>query len=179
MLTRNEKEKVLNEMVEYWKNGKSFVFYNFSKMHASDITLLRKKLRAGQSVAVVVKNTLIQLSAKQAGIVFDEKMANELFQGQTGIVISLEDPISGPKVIDKFFFDYRKPQVKGGYFEGKLLTPSQVLELATIPPREVLNQRLAYDLLSPVTMLARSLSSTVAKIAYAINAIIEMKEKTN
>lgn len=179
MLTREEKEKVLLEMVDYWKNGKSFVFYNFSKMQAADITLLRKKLRASKSVAFVVKNTLIQLSAKQAGIQFDEKLANELFQGQTGIVVSLEDPVSGPKVIDQFFFDYRKPEVKGGFFEGKLLNQFQVKELATIPPREVLHQRLAYDLLSPVSMLARSLNSTVAKIAFAINAVKEMKEKLN
>jgi large subunit ribosomal protein L10 len=179
MLTRNEKEKVLLEMVDYWKNGKSFVFYNFTKMQASDVTLLRKKLRASHSVAFVVKNTLIQLSAKQAGINLDEKLSNEMFKGQTGIVVSLEDPISGPKVIDQFFFDYRKPEIKGGFFEGRLLDQFQVKELATIPPREVLNQRLAYDLLSPVTMLARSLNSTVAKIVFAINAVKEMKEKTN
>ena len=179
MLTRSEKEKVLLEMADYWKTGKSFVFYNFEKMAASDVTLLRKKLRAEKAVAFVVKNTLIQLSAKQAGLKFDEKIASDLFQGQTGIVVSLEDPISGPKIIDKFFFDYRKPEVKGGFFEGKLLSASQVKELATIPPREVLNQRLAYDLLAPVTKLACSLNNTIAKVVFAINAVKELKEKAN
>jgi large subunit ribosomal protein L10 len=179
MLTRGEKEKVLSEMVDYWKKGKSFVFYNFSKMKASDVTLLRKKLRSSHSVAFVVKNTLIQLSAKQAGIALDEKLSNTMFQGQTGIVVSLEDPISGPKVIDQFFFDYRKPEIKGGFFEGRLLDQFQVKELATIPPREVLNQRLAYDLLAPVTKLARGLNNTVAKIVFAINAVKELKEKAN
>ena len=179
MLTKEQKKVVLAEMVAYWKNSKSFVFYNFEKMQATEITNLRKKVNSSNSVAFVVKNTLILLSAKEAGLVLDQALADSIFQGQTGIVVSLEDPLAGPKVIDQYYNENRKPEIKGGFFDGRLLTKEQITVLATIPSREVLNQRLAYDLLAPVTMFACSLKNTVAKFVFAINAVKELKEKSN
>jgi len=51
--------------------------------------------------------------------------------------------------------------------------------LATLPPKEVLQQRLAYAVLSPVTKVASSLNNVVAKIVYALQAVKEQKEKNN
>lgn len=179
MLTKEQKKVVVEELQQLWANSKSFVFYSFEKMNAADITKLRKNLRSQKVKAYVAKNNLITLSAKLAGIELDEKLSDAIFFGQTGIVVSLDDPLAGPKVVDTFYKENNKPKVKGGFFEGKLLTMAEVVTLASIPPKEVLQQQLAYALLSPVTKVASSLNNVVAKIVYALNAVKEQKEKIN
>jgi len=179
LLTKEQKKVVVEELQQLWANSKSFVFYSFEKMNAADITKLRKNLRSQKIKAYVAKNNLITLSAKLAGIELDEKLFDAIFSGQTGIVVSLDDPLAGPKAVDTFYKENNKPTVKGGFFEGKLLTMAEVITLASIPPKEVLQQQLAYALLSPVTKVASSLNNVVAKIVYALNAVKEQKEKIN
>lgn len=179
MLTKEEKRVVVDELKKMWADSKSFVFYSFEKMNAADITKLRKQLRANQVKAYVAKNNLITLSAKLAGVELDKTMADSIFAGQTGIVTSQVDPLIGPKTINDFYRENNKPTIKGGFFEGKLLTIDQVIMLATLPPKEVLQQRLAYAVLSPVTKVACSLNNVVAKIVYVLQAVKEQKEKNN
>jgi len=179
LLTKEEKRVIVEELKQMWVDSKSFVFYSFEKMNAADITKLRKELRANKVKAYVAKNNLIALSAKLAGIELDKNLSDSIFIGQTGIVASQSDPLMGPKTVNAFYRMNNKPVIKGGYFEGKLLTINEVIMLATIPPKEVLQQRLAYAVLSPVTKVASSLNNVVAKIVNVLNAVKEEKEKNN
>jgi large subunit ribosomal protein L10 len=178
MITKQQKKVVINEMVEIWKSSKSMVFYNFDKMNATDMEYFRKEIRRNGLRAYVCKNTLMDKSAEKAGI--DTSTATDkLWVGQTGLVFSTDDPLITPKIMDQLFREKKKPVIKGGFFEGKFITPENVKSLASIPSREVLNQQLAYTLLAPVTMLACTLNNTVAKIAYVLNAVREQKESQN
>ncbi len=178
MITKQQKESVINELLEIWQNSKSLVFYNFEKMTAAEMESFRKEIRKNGLKAYVCKNTLIGKSAEKAGIEWNN-FADSLFVSQTGIVISQEDPLVGPKTMDQIFKERRKPVIKGGYFEGRFISVDNVKALASIPSREILNQQLAYTLLGPVTMFAASLNNTVAKLVYALNAVKEKKETQN
>lgn len=178
MINKQKKESVILEMTDIWENAKSMVFYSFDKMAAEDMEYFRKEIRRNGLRAYVCKNTLMGKSAEKVGIEINSTSA-KLFIGQTGVVYSIHDPLIGPKTMDQFIKDKRKPIIKGGYFEGRFISPENVKALASIPSREVLNQQIAYTLLAPVTKLACSLNNTVAKIAYALNAVREQKEKQN
>jgi len=179
LLTKEEKRVIVEDLKQMWTDSKSFVFYSFEKMNAADITKLRKELRAQKVKAYVAKNNLIALSAKLAGIDLDKNLSDSIFSGQTGIVASQNDPLTGPKTVNNFYRENNKPVIKGGFFEGKLLTIDQVIMLASVPPLEVLQQRLAYAVLSPVTKVASGLQNVAAKIVYVLNAVKEQKEKIN
>jgi large subunit ribosomal protein L10 len=176
MINKQKKESVILEMTDIWKNAKSIVFYSFDKMAAADMEYFRKEIRRNNLRAYVCKNSLMGKSAEKVGIEINS-LAEKLFIGQTGVVYSEHDPLVGPKTMDQIIKEKRKPIIKGGFFEGKFITPENVKALASIPSREILNQQLAYTLLAPVTMLACTLNNTVAKIAYALNAVKEQKEK--
>ncbi len=175
MITKKQKEVILNEMIEVWKSAKSLVFYNFNKMNADDLERFRSAVRQNGLKAFVCKNTLMEKSAEKAGVDLST-LSNEMLIGQTGIIISYDDPLVGPKTISQIIKERRKPAIKGGFFEGKFLSPQNVKDLASIPSREILNQQFAYTLLAPVTMFASSLNNTVAKLVYALDAVKRQKE---
>ncbi len=175
MITKKQKEAVLNEMVEVWKSAKSMVFYNFNKMNAEDMESFRKKVRENGLKAFVCKNTLMEKSAEKAGIDLST-LSDEMLIGQTGIIISYEDPLLGPKTISQIIKEKRRPAIKGGFFEGRFLSSQNVKDLASVPSREVLTQQLAYTLLAPATQFASVLNNTVTKLVYAIDAVKRQKE---
>ncbi|MCK5848188.1 MAG: 50S ribosomal protein L10 [Caldisericia bacterium] len=177
MITRNQKEQICEKMAETWKEAKSLVFYSYEKMKDSELTDFRMTVNKSGCHAFVTKNTLFLKSAEQAGIELDEKIANEIFNGMTGVVYSIDDPIEAPKTVKEFAKGKKKPVIKGGYFEGKLLSKQEAIKLASIPPREVLLGQVAYCIKGPTRNLAVVLNNTLTKVCWALNAVKQEKEQ--
>lgn len=175
MLTRKEKEKLIKKIEEIWKNSKGIIFYDFEKMKVNETVDFRKEIRSAGLIAYVSKNNLIKIGAQNAGIKLDEKN-KEFFSKQTGLVFSSEDLLKPCKIVYDFFRRNRKPIIKGGYIDGKFVLSKDVEELAIIPSKEAVYQRLASDLLLPQANLAMSLNNIVTKLVYALNAVKSKKE---
>jgi len=178
LLTRTEKEKLIEEISELWENSKGIVFYNFEKMQANEAVEFRKEIKNSNLRASVLKNTLLKKGAENAGIEITEKEKG-IFLRQTGIVYSSEDPLVPCRVIYSFFRKSGKPVIKGGYIDGRFLSPNDVFELAEIPSKEAVYQRLASTLNAPVGKLAVALNAILSKLVYAINEVKIKKEKNN
>lgn len=178
MLTRKEKEKLIEEISELWKNSKGIVFYNFEKMQANEAIEFRKEIKISNLKAYISKNTLLLKGAKTNGIEISEK-EDSIFSGQTGMVYSSEDPLIPCRVIYSFFRKSGKPVIKGGYIDGRFISSKDVLELAEIPSKEAVYQRLASTLNAPAGKLAFALNAILSKLVYAINEVKIKKEKNN
>lgn len=150
-LTKDQKKKMLDKVVDRLKKAKTAVFSGYSGIDVKSMTGLRKKLHAQKIDYLIFKKTLIKIGAKEAGLPeIDEK----LLEGPIAVAISYEDEIAPIKILygmskDKAFEE--KLKLFGGYMEGKVLTKAEVLTLAKLPSKQELLGQLVYMLKSPIS----------------------------
>ncbi|MDI9497026.1 MAG: 50S ribosomal protein L10 [Bacillota bacterium] len=137
------------------KSAATLVVADHRGLTVAQDTEMRAELRKAGVVYRVVKNTLLQRAAKDAGI---ENM-DDLFVGPSAIAYSVDDPIAPAKVIKQFADRFAAFEIKGGATEGQRVELERILQLASIPPLEVLHAQLVGGLVSPIAGLAMLLDA--------------------
>ncbi|WP_306484018.1 50S ribosomal protein L10 [Anaerococcus sp.] len=171
------KQEVVKEIKEKIESAQSVTLVGFDRMDVKEITDLRNKFREKNAEYKVYKNTMMRFAFQELG--YDE-LIDEL-KGSNALIFSNEDLVNGPKVA----VDYTKEGdeekeklvLKAGVVEGNFQTGEQMMAIATLPTTEALHSMLANVLQAPIRTLAGDLNNTVAKIAFALDAVREKKEQ--
>ncbi len=171
-MIKQEKEKVVRELTEKMKEAKAIYLTDFTGLDVVRATELRKKLREASVEYQVVKNTLAQLAAKNAGM----EMLLDYLTGPTGLAFGVKDPIVPAKILVDFAKNDDKPSVKVGVIDGKMIDIKQVKQLALLPSREVLLSQLLSVMQSPISGLVGALSGIIQKFVGTVDAIAKQKE---
>ncbi len=156
-------EKVLDakkaqvaELVEALKTATTGVLVDYRGLSVEEDTKLRNDLRAAGVKYFVVKNTLLRLAANQVGL----EELDSILHGPTALAIS-EDAVAPAKVLADFAKDNEKMEIKSGFMDGKVMTLDEVKTLAKTPSKETLIAKMMGSLNSPISGLARLLSTIV------------------
>lgn len=171
---RPEKQEAVAQIAEKLSSAKSVFVTDYSGLTVEAITNLRRNLRKSKVEFQVSKNTLARIAAQQVGL---QDLVSHL-EGPTALAFGMGDPAAPAKVLTDFLKTNDKPKVKAIVFEGKYFEAKSMAEIATLPSREQLMSRLLGSLNSPMAGLANSLSGIIRKLAYALNAVAESKDKT-
>ncbi|MBU1354985.1 MAG: 50S ribosomal protein L10 [Candidatus Edwardsbacteria bacterium] len=171
-MIKQEKEKIVRELTEKLKAAKAIYLTDFTGLDVVRATELRKKLRDASVEYQVVKNTLAQLAAKNAGM----EMLLDYLTGPTGLAFGVKDPIIPAKILVEFAKNDDKPSVKVGIVEGKMVDVKQVKQLALLPSREVLISQILSAMQSPITGLVGALGGIIQKFVGTVDAIAKQKE---
>jgi large subunit ribosomal protein L10 len=171
-MIKQEKEKIVQELTQKMKEAKAIYLTDFTGLDVVRATELRKKLRDASVEYQVVKNTLAQLAAKNAGM----EMLLDYLTGPTGLAFGVKDPIIPAKILVEFAKDDDKPSVKMGLVEGKVVDVKQVKQLALLPSREVLISQILSAMQSPITGLVGALGGIIQKFVGTVDAIAKQKE---
>ena len=151
MLTRKQKEKVVEEESKRLKEAKTLIFTDFTGLTSNEANILRKSLRELGAKYRVIKKRLLGIVLKEHGIGIGAKD----LKGQVGVVFSPEGMPETAGTVFKFFKErVLKFKILGGVeiAEKKVMTKEEVEMLGSLPPREVLLGQLAYMLGSPIRM---------------------------
>lgn len=154
-ITKEKKVKVQEGVAEKIKGASSLVFVNFHKLNVADTNEVRRALRSEGVGYSVAKKTLIKRAFA------DEKIEGQMpeLSGEIALVYGT-DPIAPARSIFQFQKKF-KDQVSlvGGVFEGRFLTKSEIEEVATIPPLQVLYGQFVNLINSPIQGLVLALSA--------------------
>lgn len=173
MLKKQEKIDLVKSLGSSLKDASSVVLVNFAGLSVSAQQDLKKQLKAVGADIVVVKNTLIKLAAKDAGI--DEKTtADDVLVGQTALVISKDDPIVAIQILGKFIKENEVPQFKVGVVEGSFQDADSLSKLSTLPGKDALLGQVLGSLMSPSYGLVGVLQGNLQKLVY----ILDQKSKS-
>jgi len=158
MLQKSQKEKIVKDLEQAVSGSESLVFVNFKGLSVGEETKLRRDLRDKEVSYKVSRKTLLRRALQ-------DKAVGEIpeLPGEIAIAYSKDATSSAREVYN---FQKTHPgilQIIGGIFEGKFLDKEKMLEIATIPSKEVLLSKLAFLFKSPIQRLAIALSE-VAKI---------------
>jgi large subunit ribosomal protein L10 len=170
-MARAEKSAAIAELADKFRNSGAAVLTEYRGLTVAQLTELRNSLR-GNATYAVVKNTLTELAAKEAGVTaFDGQL-----QGPSAIAFVEGDPVEAAKGLRDFAKANPLLVIKGGVLDGKPLTTAEITKLADLESREVLLAKLAgamqASLSQAVYLFAAPLSQT-ARVVEALRAKVE------
>src|SRR5688500_6882964 len=170
-MSRADKAAAIAELSDRFRSSGAAVLTEYRGLSVKQLTDLRNSLR-GNATFAVVKNTLTELAAKEAGVTaFDGQL-----QGPSAIAFVEGDPVEAAKGLRDFAKANPLLVIKGGVLDGKPLTPEEITKLADLESREVLLAKLAgamqASLSQAVYLFAAPLSQT-ARVVDALRAKVE------
>ncbi len=164
------------EAVEAFKErlstAQGVVIADFSGLDVESITELRRKCRKAETRFLVVKNTLAIHAIKQVGM----DGLEEFLSGPTGWAIADSDPIAPAKILSDFAKEHKLPKIKGGFIDGRVVSPDEVAEVAKLPSKPVLIAQIAGLINAPVQGIAGGIQAVLASLALAVEEVRKVKE---
>jgi len=146
----SEKEAVVAQLTEKLKSA-SGVLVDYSGIKVSEDTEMRAKLRAAEVDYSVVKNTLLRFAVRNVGLEELEPLLN----GTTSLAVHATDVVAPAKLIKEYAGKLDKRfNIKGGFYNGKVISVAEVEALAAIPPVPQLQAQLLGTMLAPISQLA-------------------------
>lgn len=161
------------DLKEGFSRARAVVLLEYRGLPGPDITALRRFLRKQGVQFRVVKNTLARRAAAEAGL---PGLAASL-TGPNALLLGENDPAIPFRAARECVRRYPKLQVKGGVFDGQLVSAGEVDWYANLPSREELIARLAGALLGPVRGLAGTLSGIIRKLPVVLVEVQKKKER--
>jgi len=134
--TKIERVADLKEQIE---GSQALLLTEYRGLTVSEITELRRSLRESETRFAVVKNTLMQRAAADAGM---EDLA-ALLVGPSAIAFVDGDPVAAAKQIKAASKLYPSLVLKGAFMEGKVLSAEEANGLADLESREVMLSKIA------------------------------------
>ena len=162
--------KILTDKLE---KASAVYFTDYLGLDVESITNLRSEFFHASVEFRVTKNTLLKLAADKMNI---EGLDNFLV-GSTAIAISFDEPTSPAKVLKSFTKEHDKPNVKAILFDGEVLEGSEYKKFANLPSKDELLSKFVIMLNSPMTILARTLSSPIGNLVNVLNSLKNEKSE--
>ncbi len=172
MLTREEKEKMKDQIAGALKQAELVVVTDYRGLNVEAINNLRGRLRNEQCRFRVTKNTMNRWACREAGF----EQLEEFFEGPTAIAYADEDPVAAAKVFNEFAKENEALVIKGGVLSGQLVSSERIKELGEIPSREILLAKVVGGFQAPIQGLAGALQGTLGQLVYAVDAVRKQKE---
>ena len=174
-MDRREKEQVVSDLHKRVEQFKAVVLTNYRGLNVEQMTQLRRRLREEKISYNVVKNTMMKLASKGTDL---EKLV-DYFEGPTAVAIAYGDPIPLAKILTEFQKTLPALEIKAVLVEGKVIPPSEVKSLASMPPREVIFAQVLGGIQTPAGQLAGTILSAVQQVLGAIHARADQLAKSS
>lgn len=142
------KQETINEIASNVKSASTVVFFEYRGLKVSEMTELRRNLRATGSDVKVYKNTL----AKRAMDSLNYDMKDEL-NGPKAMAYG-EDAIAPIKVLSTFAKTHPALELRIGIVDGQVADNATLTKLASLPSREQLLTMFAAGMLEHVKNVA-------------------------
>ena len=144
------KKAVVATLTETIKESSSVVFVDYKGITVAQDTELRKQFREAGVEYSVVKNTLTNFAAKNAGYDF-----SKVLNGTTAMAHTTGDPIAPARIVCEFAKKNKLPlAIKGGFVEGSVLSAEQLSSFGELPSKNALVAQVLGTFLAPISSLA-------------------------
>jgi large subunit ribosomal protein L10 len=169
-MNRTNKSDLIKGLAPELKKATSIVFVNFAGLSVGLQQKLKLQLKAIGSDMTVVKNTLIKLAGKEAGLAA-EALTDEVLSGQTALIMTEGDAVAPIQVLGKFVKENQVPQFKVGIIDGAFQGKEALLKISTLPTKEVLYSQVVGSLMSPMYGLVGTLNGNMQKLLYILKGV--------
>jgi large subunit ribosomal protein L10 len=158
-MNREQKAAAIEEVAGQIKESEAVFAVDYRGISVPQAAELRTRLIDAGARFRVVKNTLTQRAADQAGA----ESLKEFLEGPTAFtfVVGDGDVALAAKALATFRRETDLLTFKGGLMAGDPLSAEQLEALSRLPAREVLHGQLVGTIAAPLTGLVRGLASMI------------------
>jgi large subunit ribosomal protein L10 len=170
-LNRDQKAAVIEEVAGEISGSEAIFAVDYRGISVPQAAELRTRLREADAHFRVVKNTLTERAADQAGA----EGLKALLEGPTAMTFVRGDAAAAAKALR----DFRRAsggqllEFKGGWMNGASVSPQEIDAIAQLPSRDVLYGRLVGMVASPLTGLASALGGLIGGLARQLQQMQE------
>jgi large subunit ribosomal protein L10 len=171
---RSEKTYLVNQIASGLTDSDYVYFVSFQGLKVKDFSGLRDELYKVNANCCVYKNSLIRKAVELNNV---EALKDLAITGDVAMIYGSGDPGAVAKVLVEFGKSNEVVQAKGGMFEGAMLSPAEIADIAALPSKEVLQAQLLGVLQAPARNLVSILNNKAASILNVLNAYKDKLEK--
>jgi large subunit ribosomal protein L10 len=171
-VNRDQKATAIAEIATHIEQSEAVFAVDYKGISVPQAAELRAKLRDADATFKVVKNSLTERAADQAGV----DALKALLEGPTALTFVRGDAAVAAKAIADYGRTTQLLPFKGGFMDGAPLDPDQIRALSRLPSREVLYGQLVGIVASPVSGLVRTLNALLGGLAVALGQVNEKKQ---
>ena len=155
------KKAVVEQLTGKIQESTAVVFVDYKGISVAQDTELRKQFREAGVEYSVVKNTLTNFAAKNAGYDF-----SEVLNGTTAMAYTTGDPIAPARIVCEFAKKNKLKtlNIKGGIVEGSVLSADQLNGFGELPSKNALVAQVLGTFLAPISSLAFVLDQIRIKV---------------
>jgi large subunit ribosomal protein L10 len=164
--TKIERVAELKEQIE---GANALLLTEYRGLTVEEITELRRSLRDVDASLAVIKNTLMQRAANDAGIA----ELDELLAGPSAVAFVNGDVVAVAKKLKDASKQFPALVIKGGYMDGAPLDAAGASALADLESREVMLSKIAGMLKSEMSRAAATFIATQSKFLSLLEAYKE------
>ncbi len=166
-----DKQASVAELTGLFQTSKAVLLTEYRGLTVAQLKELRGNIRANASYAVV-KNTLAKRAFNEAGV---SGLDAELV-GPTALAFVHGDTVTVAKALRGFAKANDKLVLKGGYFDGAVISADEVKKLADLETREVLLAKLAGAFKASLFGAAYMFNAPLAQAVRTVDALRQKKE---
>jgi large subunit ribosomal protein L10 len=172
-MNRDQKAAAIAEIAAQIKESGAVFAVDFRGISVPQAADVRTRLRDADATFRVVKNTLTERAAEEAGAA----SLKPLLEGPTALTFVRGDAALAAKAIATFNRETQLLTFKGGLLDGDTLDAEQIVAISRLPTRDVLYGQLVGMVAAPITGLARGLNALLSGVAIALNEVLQKKER--
>ena len=166
-MNRDQKAAAIAEIAEEIKESAAIFAVDPTGLTVAQAAEIRTNLRDADAQLRVVKNTLTERAADEAGVA----ELKELLTGPTALTFVRGDAAAAAKAISDYAKTTDRLPFKGGFMDGAALDVTQIQAIAKLPSRQVLYGQLVGMVAAPITGLARGLNALLSGVAIALGQV--------
>lgn len=173
-ISRTKKETAVSQYVEDLSKSKGFILAEYSGLKVKEIEDIRRLVRPVGGKVQVVKNRLMVLALKEAGL----SLPDEYLDGPTAIGFCYDEVPAVAKVLVDAIKDHPALKMKGGMVGTSVLAAHQVTAIADLPPREVLLAQVLGTIQAPATRIAGVVAGGIRQVVNVVQAYVDKLEES-
>jgi large subunit ribosomal protein L10 len=173
-LHKEDKERVVAELAERLRSSETLIVADYRGLTMPQIDALRGRLLEHGAKFTVVKNTLTRRAAEVAGT--DALLA--LLEGPSAIAFieADGDAVAVAKALADSARETHVLEIRGGILQGRVISASEIEELAKLPPFDVLRGQVLGAIIAPLTSFVALINAPLQSLIGLIDARIEQLE---
>ncbi|MBA3626651.1 MAG: 50S ribosomal protein L10 [Chloroflexi bacterium] len=166
------KRATVAELVEAFSNSDRAIVSDHRGLTVSDLSAVRRALRAQGITYRVVKNRLARIAADEAG----RGELSSLLDGPTAVALGGQDEAALAKGLIEALRPHRAVVIRGGVIGNSRIDGATVARLATLPSRDQLLGQLAGGIASPLGTMAALLIAPLRNLGYGLTQLRDQRE---
>lgn len=168
-----KKEQAVEILQQVFSKSDIGILTDYRGLKTTELNELRDKLKEAKVEYKVVKNSLAQIAAKNAGL---EHLV-DMFEGPLAIAFGYGDPAKTAKALSDYISASNSTlSIKAGFFGEQILSAAELNALAKLPSKEILLSKVIGGMQSPIYGLVNVLAGPIRSLAQVVQGRIQQLE---